>query len=298
MDVVPDPIEHVRLRIQGLVRTFLTGSDEPPVRDLTRTDPGLFGPGSVTWRIHADTSMLIGGLRSLLVQTLHPLAMAGVADHSAFRQDPLGRFHRTTAYVGVTTYGTTDEAEAAVRQVRRIHTRVTGTAPDGRAYEANDPHLLSWVHITEVDSFLRAYQRYGNATLSAFDADRYVAEMAVLGRLIGAESPPESVAELEAQLDGFRPELSYGKQARDGVRFLLVPPLPLLARPAYGVVAGAAVASLPTWARRMMWLPLAPGVEPFVVRPAATVLVRVLGWALAPEAPSLAPDAPTLSQSA
>jgi uncharacterized protein (DUF2236 family) len=287
MDQPVDPLELVRTRLQRTLRTLVSGSPEPPARPVDRDDPGLFGPASVTWRVHADASMFIGGLRSLLIQTLHPLVMAGVADHSDYRHDPLGRFQRTAGFVGITTYGTTAEAEAAVAAITRIHARVTGTAPDGRPYEANDPHLLAWVHATEIDSFLSAYQRYGNAPISAADADTYVAEMARLGSLIGVVDPPTSCAELAATLHRFRPELQAGRQARDAVRWLLVPPFPLLGRPAYGVVASAAVSLLPSWARRMLWLPVAPGVEPFVVRPAATVLVRLLGWALAPEPPAV-----------
>jgi uncharacterized protein (DUF2236 family) len=281
MDQPDDPIELVRRRLQRTLRTFVSGSGEPPSRPIDRPDPGLFGPDSVTWRVHADASMFIAGLRALLLQTCHPLAMAGVADHSDYRNQPLGRFQRTAAFVAITTYGTTAEAQAAVDSIHRIHARVTGTAPDGRHYEANDPHLLAWIHATEVDSFLRTYQRYGASRLSNVEADQYVAEMARIGRLVGAEDPPESTDELAATMEAFRPELSVGRQARDAVRFLLVPPFPLLGRPAYGVVATAAVSLLPFHVQRMLWLPVAPGVEPLVVRPAATVLVRVLGWAMA-----------------
>jgi uncharacterized protein (DUF2236 family) len=286
MEPVGDPVEDVRLRVQRTVRSFLTGSPAPPVHPVDREDPGLFGPRSVTWRVHADTAMFIGGLRALLIQTMHPLTMAGVADHSEYKRDPLGRFQRTVHYVGITTYGTTAEANAAIKAVRRVHGRVVGTAPDGRRYAANDPHLLDWVHLTEVESFLNAFQRYAPRPLGPDEADRYVAEMAQLGHLIGAERPPTTVAEMHAAMDRFRPELHVGRQARDAVRFLLVPPFPLVARPAYGIVAGAAVSLLPAWAQRMLWLPVAPGVEPFVVRPAATALMRVLGWALAPQTQS------------
>jgi uncharacterized protein (DUF2236 family) len=287
METVADPVEDVRLRLQRTVRTFLTGNPAPAAHPVDRADPGLFGPDSITWRVHADPAMFIGGLRALLIQTFHPLAMAGVADHSDFRRDPLGRFQRTVHFVGITTFGTSAEADAAIRAVRRVHARVVGTAPDGRRYAANDPHLLEWVHLTEVESFLGAYQRYSTQPLDDDEADRYVAEMARLGHLIGAEQPPTSVAEMRAAMERFRPELRIGRQARDAVRFLLVPPFPLVARPAYGIVAGAAVSLLPSWARRMLWLPIAPGVEPLVVRPAATVLMRVLGWALSPQAQPL-----------
>lgn len=282
VDRPDDPIELVRRRLQRSLRLLVSGNPEPPSPPALRPDDGLFGPHSVTWRVHADASMFIAGLRSLLIQTLHPRVMAGVADHSDYRHDPLGRFQRTAGFIATTTYGSRNEAERAVAVIRRVHDRVTGTTPEGEPYAANDPHLLAWVHATEVDSFLRAYQRYGGERLSDADADRYVAEMAELAELIGGEQPPRSVTELADQLHDFRPELKVGKQARDAVRWLLVPPLPLVARPAYGVVASAAVSLLPRWSRRMLWLPVAPGVEPLVVRPAATALVRVLDWAMTP----------------
>ncbi len=272
----------LRTQIQRSVRTFVSGSPEPPPPRDPELDPGLFGPGSVTWRVHADSSMFVGGLRSLLFQTLHPPTMQGVADHSAYKTDPLRRFQRTASFVGITTFGTTADATAAIEAVGRIHDRVTGTLPDGTPYRANDPHLLGWVHATEVDSFLRAYRRYGNAPLSLEDADRYVAEMARVAELMGIASPPRDRESLAATLKAYRPELGVSRATRDAVRFLLVPPMPLVTRPVYGVVAGAAVALLPTYARRLLWLPIAPGSEPLVVRPAATALVRTLNWALDP----------------
>jgi len=281
-----DPIEQVRRRLQRSLRVLVSGSPEPPARSAPRADDGLFGPDSITWRVHADASMFIGGLRSLLIQTLHPQVMAGVADHSDYRRDPLGRFQRTAGFVAITTYGTTAEADRMIGRITRVHQRVTGTTPEGQPYEANDPHLLAWVHATEVDSFLRAYRRYGSAPLSHDEADQYVAEMARVARLLGSETPPESVDQLADALRAFRPELHAGKQARDAVRWLLVPPLPLIARPPYGVVASAAISLLPRWSRRMLWMPVAPGVEPLVVRPAATALVRVLGWAMTQPPPT------------
>jgi uncharacterized protein (DUF2236 family) len=286
-----DSVDHVRRELQRRMRLMLTGSDAPPVRDPSRVDPGLFGPASSAWRVHADTSMFVGGLRALLLQTMHPLAMAGVAEHSDYRRDPLGRLQRTAGYIGVTTYGTTAEAKAMIARVRRIHTRVTGIAPDGRSYDARDPHLLGWVHATEVDSFLAAYQRYAVHPLSEPDADAYVAEMAGVAKRIGVKGPPRSRAELRETITSYRPELSVGAQARDAVKFLLLPPLPLAARPAYGIISTAAVSLLPGWAQRMLWLPVAPGADTLVVRPAATALLRVLGWALAPQTPTVAETA-------
>jgi uncharacterized protein (DUF2236 family) len=208
-ETIGEALGAVRLRIGRTVRDLLAG-DAPVVRDLTEPvvgDPGLFGPDSVTWRIHSDGSMLVGGIRSLLVQMLHPLAMAGVAEHSDYRRHPERRLARTSQYVALTTFGTTEQADQAFAMVERAHRHVHGIAPDGRPYSANDPHLIAWVHHAEVDSFLRAYRRYGAATLTDADADRYVDEMAVVCERLGGETPARSVAELDAWMDAIRPEL-------------------------------------------------------------------------------------------
>lgn len=281
----PDPIRLVRRRLGAGVREMIAGTSEPPEPrfPIARADdPGWFGPGSATWRVHGDLSMFVGGLRALLLQTLHPLAMAGVADHSDYRADPWGRLHRTGEFVAATTYGDSAAAERAVALVRRIHERVVGIAPDGRPYAATDPHLVTWVHVTEVDSFLAAHQRYGVRPLDPVDADRYVAEMAQVCEALGGEAPPTDVAGLRSWIDGVRPELAVGRQARDAVRFLLVPPVPLAARGAYGVISAAAVGLLPAWARRKLWLPTAPLADPLIVRPATRALLGGLGWALGP----------------
>jgi uncharacterized protein (DUF2236 family) len=231
--------------------------------------------------------MLIGGLRSLLLQTLHPLAMAGVAQHSDFRHDPWGRLHRTGQFVATTTYGSSADAEAAIQRVRHIHSHVRGTSSEGVPYRADDPALLAWVHATEVDSFWRAYRRYGGndaQRVPRTEADRYVAEMAVVGRLLGVVDPPETAADLRGYLSSVRPELRATPEARDAVRFLLNPPAPLAARPVYLLVMGGAVGLLPGFVRRELRLALPPGIEPFMVRPAARTLLDVLGWVLGPPA--------------
>jgi uncharacterized protein (DUF2236 family) len=278
-----DPVLWVRRRVAGQVRSLVVG-DEPPI-DRARLagdgDPGLFGPDSVTWRVHADSAMFVGGLRALLLQVMHPLAMAGVADHSNYRRDPMGRLWRTSLYVGTTTYGGTAEARAAIARVKRVHERVVGVAPDGRPYAANDPHLLTWVHHTLVDSFLRAHRRYGAEPLSVADADRYVAEMAVLADEFGAEPAARSVAELRAWFLAERPALHATGAARDAVRFLMLPPLPVISRPAYAVIASAAVGLLPRSVRRQLWLPTVPAADPLVVRPATRTLMRTLDWVMA-----------------
>lgn len=276
-------LDDLRDRLGDEIRATLAGRRDVGTRSVPfAVDPGFYGPGSATWRVHSDTAMLVGGIRALLLQTLHPLAMAGVADHSTYRTDPLGRLHRTGEFVGTTTFGTVDEAERAIATVQRIHERVVGTAPDGRPYRATDPLLLSWVHCTEVDSFLRARIRYGATTLPDGAHDAYVDEMAVVATKLGVLDPPRSRAELRDRLVAFRPDLEVGHQARETVRFLAFPPLPLTLRPTYAIAFSAGVGMLPGFARRMLRLPLAPLAEPLAIRPATTALLRTLGWALGP----------------
>ena len=231
--------------------------------------------------------MFVGGLRALLLQSLHPLAMAGVADHSDYRADPWGRLQRTADFLAATTYGPAAEAERAVATVRAVHARVTGVAPDGRPYSANDPHLLRWVHLAETDSFLAAYVRYGARKLTAAERDAYVRDTAVVARALGVPAPPESVRALRDQLRMFRPELVGTPAAREAARYLLVqPPMPLAARPLYTVIAAAAVALLPRWARGPLRLPYLPLTEAIAVRPAGDALTRTLRWALRRDAAS------------
>ena len=265
-----------------MLRGALAGDEGLQPDEMASIDDlGLYGPDSVVWRVHGDSSMLIGGLRSLMLQTLHPLAMAGVAEHSDYKNDPWGRLNRTGRFVGATTYGSTETAERAIRIVHNVHKKVKGIAPDGRPYEANDPHLLLWVHVTEVDSFLRAYEKYGTGKLRDAEKDQYVAEMAEIARRLGSEAPPASVAELEACLNEFRAECNAGPYARETIRFLLLPPVPLALRGPYGILAAGAITLLPGWARRELRLPVLPLSDPLAVRPAATVLTRAIGWLMA-----------------
>lgn len=260
------------------VRGVLSPPSLPPSWfERTPDDPGLIPADGVAWRIHRNRAGLVGGLRALLVQTLHPLAMAGVAQHSDYRTDPWGRLHRTGAFIGVTTYGTTEAAERAIATVRRVHERVVGVSSNGIPYRANDPHLLAFVHATEVDSFLRAYERYGGeGPLASGDADRYLAEMAVVARRLGVEDPPTDREALRAYFRAIRPELHVTREARETVRFLLAPPLPFTLRPPYGVLAAAAAGLLPGFARRELLLPVPPLVDPMFVQPATRLLLQAL----------------------
>ena len=282
-------VDHVRSWLGGVVRSRVAGPRREELiselRSATASEPGWVSKGSAAWLVHSDVAAFVGGLRALLLQSLHPLAMAGVAQHSDYRDDPWGRLQRTSAFLARTTFGSATQAAEACATVRKVHERVVGTAPDGRPYTANDPHLLAWVHLCEVDSFLVAHQRYGRPRLDAAQADAYVAEMARVGRELGVLNPPTDVAALADALDAYRPELTGTREAIEAARFLLVtPPLPLPARPFYAVLAAAAVETLPAWAREMLRLPVRPPVigalEPALVRPAGEFLVRSLRWAL------------------
>lgn len=277
--VIGEAISLVRREGGNRLRSALAGDEQLRPDELAdKQDLGLFGPASVAWRVHGDSAMLIGGLRALMLQTLHPLAMAGVSDHSDYRSDPWGRLHRTGRFIGATTFGNTKTAERVIGTVRRVHDRVEGEAPDGRPYSANDPHLLLWVHVTEVDSFLAGYGRYGSGKLTDAEQDRYIGEMAEIGTRLGAEDVPTNRAELAETIEMFRAECSFDEQARDSMRFLLLPPVPLAARGAYGLISAASIGLLPTWAQQMLRLPVPPGLDPLAIRPAATVLTRTIGW--------------------
>lgn len=257
---------------------MLAGDPDP--RPLPSIEDRRFAPDSAVWEVHSDVAMLVGGVRALLIQTLHPLVLAGVVQHSTYRTDPLGRLQRTGAFVGTTTFGSRAESDEMVAAVRAIHGRISGTAPDGRPYEAIDPHLLAWVHCTEADSFLRARLRYGREPLEPRVADRYVAEVGEIGAELGVVDPPQTRAELRQRLISYRPELAVSADTRETVRFLAFPPLRLATRAAYGVVFAAAASMLPGFARRDLRIVILPLAEPLAIRPAATVLLRTLGWAL------------------
>ena len=225
---------------------------------------GFFGPDSVTWRIHADPSYHLGGMRALMLQALHPVAMDGVAKFSGgFRQEPWPRLIRTATYVDTLTFGTRSEAVRAVARVRGIHRRLGGVEETtGRAYRVDDADLLLWVHCCEVDSLLSVARRAG-LELSGEDADRYVAEQVTAAELIGigAADVPASVAELAEYFERIRPVLAMTPAAREAYRLIVLPPMPTWVRyltpaqPAWGGLATLAVALLPPWARRMVSLP-------------------------------------------
>lgn len=221
-------------------------------------DDGYFGPGSVTWRLVADLTGPIAGVRSLVVQALHPLAMAGVDQHSDWRADPVARYASTLKYVVATTYGDRAAADRAAAVVRKIHQHVRGTdTVTGKPYAASDPDLLLWVHAIEVDSTLRTAVLFG-AEVSPQDADRYVAEMTAAARLIGMPDglAPASVAELDAYLERVRPELRATPAAMDAAAYLLNPlGLDEGVAELWGEVKDGVLASLPDWAEDLYGFP-------------------------------------------
>lgn len=278
-------LDDLRRQIGDSLFERVAGPEGPRRRDrIQRPGPRWFEEGSPIQRVHGDASMFVGGLRALLLQSLHPLAMAGVAEHSGFKSDPWGRLQRTSHFLAVTTFGTAADAEAMVRSVRRVHARVRGVAPDGRPYDARDPHLLGWVHVAEVDSFLASHQRFGLQPLDPDERDAYVADAARVARKLGVVDPPLTEQEVRERLAEYRPELRSTPEARAAARFMLLsPPLPMLARAPYGLLGAAAVSLLPAWARWPLRVPYLPVTEAVAVRAAGEVVTRTIRWAMAPD---------------
>ncbi|WP_433164108.1 oxygenase MpaB family protein [Kribbella sp. CA-247076] len=281
---ITGPLDPLRDGLARMIMTKVAGPDPRAERNRVHNTPGprWFAPDSPIRRVHGDAAMFAGGLRALLLQSLHPLAMAAVSAHSGYRGDPWGRLRRTSYFLAITTYGAIPDAEEAIARVKGVHERVRGTSPDGVKYRASDPHLLKWVHVAEVDSFLAAHQRYGVQPLTEPEQDLYVEDAALVARKLGVIDPPTTMAELRSTLNEYRPELRGTTEARQAARFMLVhPPVPWAARPAYGVLTAAAVGLLPWWSRWPLRLPYLPLAEATVVRAAGEGLTRTIRWALA-----------------
>jgi len=283
VEVVRDRSAQFRSWLGGELFHRVAGPEGPERHaQINAAGDRWFGEGRPIRRVHGDAAMFVGGLRALLLQSLHPLVMAGVAQHSDYRDDPWGRLQRTSFFLAVTTFGPASEAERAIARVRGVHRRVYGTTADGRAYAAGDPHLLRWVHVAEVDSFLAAYQRYGiGAQLDQSERDAYIADTSVVAAKLGVIDPPRSEAELRNELACFRSELAGTAAAREAARFLLLPrPLPVAARLPYSALAAAAVGLLPVWARWPLRLPFLPASEATVGRLAGRGVVAGISWAI------------------
>jgi uncharacterized protein (DUF2236 family) len=230
-------------------------------------DVGLFGPGSVTWRLHREPIVLLGGLRSLYLQALHPQAVAAVSQLSGYRGDPWGRLLRTSEFVATLVWGSTAEAERAAGRVRRLHARLTAVDPSsGEPFRVDEPHLLRWVHVAEVESFLTTALRAG-VRLTPEEIDRYYTEQLRAAELVGLDpsTVPSTAAEVAAYYDRMRPQLTLTRDGAEAALFLTVPPAPDIGdsrmlrlsltlgptRWAYTAVAATAIGLLPPWARRL-----------------------------------------------
>ncbi|HEX8594099.1 MAG TPA: oxygenase MpaB family protein [Pseudomonas sp.] len=274
-------MEFIRSRIESQVMSLTGLSLGQLDLENPKGDPGLFGPAAICWQVHGDfPSMLIGGISALMLQALHPLALAGVWDHSSFRQDMLGRLRRTGQFISGTTFGSTQDANWLIDKVRTIHLQVTGTAADGRPYAASDPDLLTWVHVAEVSHFLAAHLRYLNPHLSLADQDRYYNETALIAERLGARNVPRSTLQVAAYLEEIRPQLVCDERSREVLRLLLAAPAPSwMARPVGALMMQAGVELLPDWASAMLDLHQSP-IQRKMIRGAVRHSAPILRWAV------------------
>jgi uncharacterized protein (DUF2236 family) len=270
---------HAKRAIVSRVRAVFNdrARSETPV---VRHEDGLFGPASVVWRVHGDvTTMMVGGVAALLLQMLHPAVLAGVWDHSNFRNDMLGRLRRTARFIALTSFGARDEAETAIARVRDVHDHVHGTLPDGSAYRADDPRLLAWVHVAEAICFLDAWIRYGEPEMSMADQDRYFAEFAQVAEALGANPVPRNRAEAELFIKAMKDELVVTVRTHEVARLVLDQRAgSISAAPVQAVTFQAAVDLLPRWARRMHGI-TGPALTLPLVRVGTSSLARTLRWA-------------------
>ena len=211
-------------------------------------DPGLFGPQSVTWKVHADFSaMMVGGLSSLMIQALHPRALAAVWDHSNFRHQLKARLGRTALFVAATTYGSVDLASKHVQRVNAIHAKIKGIDLKGQAYIANEPHLLRWVHLVETISFLNAYQHLALQPLCPSDCDRYVVEMNKVGEMLGATNLPLTFSDAKHAMTQYEPELVFDQRTRETLRSIESYSVDLTEKPFFALILSASFDIVPQW---------------------------------------------------
>ena len=273
-----------RKQLAQAVRDRIAGPEFREAHEQIWYTPGprWFTADDPIWRVHADTAMFVGGIRALLLQSLHPVAMLGVSQNSRFRGDPWGRLHRTSRFLATTTYGTIPDAERSIRTVRAMHKRVTGTTPAGQPYRADDPHLLGWIHVAEVDSLLSAFRVFGSAPLRVAEADEYVRQSGFVAEQLGVVDPPQTVAEVDQLVADYRPELKLTPAASEAAELLLKdPPLPGPQKLGYALLAGGAISILPPWARAMLLLPTLPATDRLIARPLTRSALHTIRWALA-----------------
>ena len=272
-----------RRRAGLMVRSRIAGDDAAERRQRIWHSEGerWNSPDDAICRVNGDASMFAGGLTALLLQSLHPLAMAGVADHSDYRGDPWGRLQRTSQFIATTTFGTVPDATQLIRTINGVHRAVVGTDYRGRPYDARDPHLLRWVHVAEIWSFLECHRLYGRTAMSAERRDEYVRQASRTGIMLGAKDVPMTVAELDAALEEYRPELEASPAALDARHFLLnEPPVGWTDKPAYAMLREGAVAALPPWARRTLGLADGPLGSRAVALHLGRTGVSTLRWVL------------------
>lgn len=257
--MLDQPIEFFRSRVAQTTSGLFKHADYPLANSLDYAgDAGLCGPDSVSWRVIGDTSAFIGGVRALLVQAAHPEVAAGVSDHSRYREDPLGRLSRTSAYVTATTFGAIPEVEQAIATVARAHRPVHGESHRGIRYTADAPGFAAWVHNALTDSFLQAYLSFGPESLSVVEQDRFVAEQARIGRLLGADPIPMTSAGLRSWINE-HPALADSPGMHEAIDFLRSPPLPAIVLPAYQTMVRAASATISPELNSLLGLHSPPG---------------------------------------
>ncbi|WFL77611.1 oxygenase MpaB family protein [Altererythrobacter arenosus] len=273
-----DPIETLRLKLVEQVRGVFNDV-ESGQKPVPPSDEALFERNTPVRMVHADiVAMMVGGIRGLLLQMLHPHALQGVLDHSNFRSDMHGRLRRTARFIAVTTFGHRDDARAAIERVNRIHAKVGGTLPDGTSYSATDPRTLAFVHVAEATSFLAAYLRHVRPDMPGYEQDEYYRQFALVARVLGADPVPESRNEAEALFRELRTELRTSPEARE-VAQLVLTQRPEGAPPAVQAMLGAeAVAILPSFARSMLGLSR-PGLAALPARAATWGMGKTLRWA-------------------
>ena len=267
--------------IRGMIESQVLGLTGMALKEIDfenpKGEPGLFGPRSAIWQVHGDfTSMLCGGISALLLQMLHPLALAGVWDHSRFREDIFGRLRRTSQFISATTFGTTDDAERLIAKVQGIHQRISGFAPDGTPYRASDPALLTWVHVAECSSFMASHLRYKRTIVTAARQEQYYREAAEVARRLGAEDIPETPRQVAEYLQDMRPQLRCDERTQEVAQVLLTTRLPgRLSRPVGRWMMVAGIDLLPDWAQQMLAIPINP-LQRRTARVAVNGVARVL----------------------
>ena len=277
-------LETLRMRVRASTTGPFSHADYPLRNTLDHPgDPGVCGPEAASWPLIGDVAAFVGGIRALLIQTAHPEVVAGVVDHSRYREDPLGRLSRTSAYVTATTFGAIPEVERAVDLVRIAHTTVVGRSHRGRAYSARIPALSAWVHNVLTDSFLAAYRAYGPRSVAAPEADRFVLEQARIGRMLDADPVPVDAVSLGRWIED-HPDLGSSPGMRAALAFLADPPLAPAQKMGYRLLYLGAVAITPPRIRRVLGVRAVPGAR-LTGRAAVAFLRWVLGsspsWNLA-----------------